>query len=74
MAKKAKYLLRKLRFLEWVSRRFNLSGLQWSVAVMLVSLCGSKIGYAYPTFEQMAENLKRFAFEVNRGIPKRAEM
>jgi Helix-turn-helix domain len=66
MAEKAKTLLRKLRFFEALSRRRDLSGLQWRITIMLTSLCGTEKGYAYPPFEMMAKNLGA----TERGVRK----
>ena len=58
MAEKAKTLLAKLRFIEWLSTRHGeLSGLQMAVSIRLVSLYNAKRGFAWPSLDGLAADL-----------------
>lgn len=56
MTEKAKTLLKKMRFLECVSKH-RLPALQVRLAIMLVSLYNERKGYAWPTLDQITDDL-----------------
>jgi len=73
MAEKAKQLLAKIRFIEWLSLQ-DLSALQLRIAVMLVSLYSFARGFAWPHLDDIAANAhtsKRSAQRVIEALERK---
>jgi hypothetical protein len=70
VAEKAKTLLAKLRFVEWVSTIAELSRLDMAVAIRLVSLFNPRRGYAWPPLDQLAGELGATKRSVIRSIDR----
>lgn len=66
----SKGLLKKIRFIEWLSTRDDLSLQDMRLAIALVSLTDVKRGYAWPALEQLARALGRDKAAIHRQIPR----
>jgi hypothetical protein len=67
---KAKTLLAKMRFLEWLSRRRDLTVEDLRLSMMLTSLWNENEGFAWPSVETMAKNMGRDQKSIRRQVDR----